>query len=149
MLSKIWCLASCGQFVHLYLFHMKSNAIFHFYCSLYLLISGALIEFNRVVLLSGLPGSQQFGKHLTNFSKMRKIMISYRLKYNRYRYFFSTGIPRIPTVDDEICKAFAIWHWGTLFLKYSTIFLCTLSQIGEPLPIRAVQRPLEGQVLKV
>ncbi len=28
------------------------------------------------------------------------------------------------TVDDEICKAFAIWHWGTLFLKYSTIFVC-------------------------
>ncbi len=39
------------------------------------------------------------------------------------------------TVDDEICKAFAIWHWGTLFLKYSTIFLCTLSQVGEPLLI--------------
>ncbi len=38
------------------------------------------------------------------------------------------------TVDDEICKAFAIWRWGTLFLKYSTIFLRTLSQIGEPLP---------------
>ncbi len=30
------------------------------------------------------------------------------------------------TVDDEICKAFAIWRWGTLFLKYSTIFLRTL-----------------------
>ncbi len=27
------------------------------------------------------------------------------------------------TVDDEFCKAFAIWRWGTLFLKYSTIFL--------------------------
>ncbi len=26
------------------------------------------------------------------------------------------------TVDYEICKAFAIWYWGTLFLKYSTIF---------------------------
>ncbi len=36
------------------------------------------------------------------------------------------------TVDDEICKAFAILRWGTLFLKYSTIFLRTLSQIGEP-----------------
>ncbi len=23
------------------------------------------------------------------------------------------------TVDDEICKAFAIWCWGTLFLKYT------------------------------
>ncbi len=34
------------------------------------------------------------------------------------------------TVDDEICKAFAIWCWGTLFLKYSTIFLGTHSQIG-------------------
>ncbi len=39
------------------------------------------------------------------------------------------------TVDDDICKAFAIWHWGMLFLKYSTIFLRTLSQIGDPLPI--------------
>ncbi len=39
------------------------------------------------------------------------------------------------TVDDEICKAFLIWCWGTLFVKYSTIFLRTLSQIGEPLPI--------------
>ncbi len=44
------------------------------------------------------------------------------------------------TVDDEICKAFAIWHWGTLFLKYSTIFLRTLSQIGEPLPIFTSER---------
>ncbi len=43
-------------------------------------------------------------------------------------------------VDDEICKAFAIWHWGTLLLKYSTIFLCTLSQIGEPLPIFTSER---------
>ncbi len=39
------------------------------------------------------------------------------------------------TVDDEICKAFALWCWRMLFLKYSTIFLRTLSQIGEPLPI--------------
>lgn len=41
------------------------------------------------------------------------------------------------TIDDESCKAFAIWCWGTLFLKftvYSTIFLRTLSQIGEPKP---------------
>ncbi len=30
------------------------------------------------------------------------------------------------TVDGEICKAFAIWRWGTLFLKYPTIFLRTL-----------------------
>ncbi len=57
MLGKMWCLASCGQFVHLYhLFCMKDNAIFHFYCSLYLLI-------HHVVLLSGLPVSQQFGYH--------------------------------------------------------------------------------------
>ncbi len=33
-------------------------------------------------------------------------------------------------VNDEICKAFAILRWGTLLLKYSTIFLRTLSQIG-------------------
>ncbi len=39
------------------------------------------------------------------------------------------------TVDEEICKAFAIWCWGTLFLRYSTIFLRTLSQIGETLPL--------------
>ncbi len=44
------------------------------------------------------------------------------------------------TVDNEICKAFAIWHWGTLFLKYSTFFSCTLSQIGEPLPIFTSER---------
>ncbi len=39
---------------------MQSNAIFHFYCSLYLFILGALIEFH---LLSHLPVAQQFGKH--------------------------------------------------------------------------------------
>ncbi len=44
------------------------------------------------------------------------------------------------TIDDEICQIFAIWHWGTLFLKYSTIFLRTLSQIGEPLPIFTSER---------
>ncbi len=44
------------------------------------------------------------------------------------------------TADDEICKAFAILRWGTLFLKYSTIFLRTLSQIGEPLPIFTSER---------
>ncbi len=42
MLSQIWCLAFCGQFVHLYhLFCMQSNAIFHFYCSLHLFVSSA------------------------------------------------------------------------------------------------------------
>ncbi len=44
------------------------------------------------------------------------------------------------TVNDEICKAFAILHWGTLFLKYSSIFLRTLSKIGEPLPIFTFER---------
>ncbi len=39
------------------------------------------------------------------------------------------------TVDDEISKVFAIWCWGTLVLKYSTIFLRTFSQIGECPPI--------------
>ncbi len=53
---------------------------------------------------------------------------------------FSESIDDVCTVDDEICKAFAIWHWGTLFLKYSTIFLRTLSQIGEPLPIFTSER---------
>ncbi len=41
---------------------------------------------------------------------------------------------------DEICKTFAIWCWGPLFLKYSTIFLRTLSQIVEPLPIFTSER---------
>ncbi len=41
---------------------------------------------------------------------------------------------------DEICKAFAICRWGTMFLKYSTIFLRTLSQIVEPLPIFTPER---------
>ncbi len=44
------------------------------------------------------------------------------------------------TVNYEICKAFAVWHWGMLFLKYSTLFLCTLSQIGESLPIFTSER---------
>ncbi len=44
------------------------------------------------------------------------------------------------SVNDEICKAFAIWHWRTLFLKYYTIFLRTLSQIGEPLPMLTSER---------
>ncbi len=52
----------------------------------------------------------------------------------------SLNLMMLCTVDDEICKAFAIWHWGTLFLKYSTIFLRTLSQIGEPLPIFTSER---------
>ncbi len=65
MLSNIWCLVSCGQFVHLYhLFCMKITAIFHFNCSLYLLVSGALIVSSVLIhLLSGLLVSQQFGKH--------------------------------------------------------------------------------------
>ncbi len=36
------------------------------------------------------------------------------------------------TVDDAICKAFAIWHWEHCF---SSILVRTRSQIGEPLPI--------------
>ncbi len=40
------------------------------------------------------------------------------------------------SVDGEICKAFVIWLWGALFLKYSTIF----SQIREPLPIFTSER---------
>ncbi len=31
-------------------------------------------------------------------------------------------------------------NWGTLFLKYSTVFLRTLSQIGDPLPIFTSER---------
>ncbi len=44
------------------------------------------------------------------------------------------------TVDDDICKAFTIWFWGRLFLKYSTIFLQTLSLIGEHLSIFTSER---------
>ncbi len=52
----------------------------------------------------------------------------------------SLNLLMLCTADDEICKAFAIWRWRTLFLKYSTIFLRTLSQIGEPLPIFTSER---------
>ncbi len=45
----------------------------------------------------------------------------------------SLNLMMLCTVDDEICKAFAIWHWGTLFLKYSTIFLRTLTHRSESL----------------
>ncbi len=34
------------------------------------------------------------------------------------------------TVDNKICKAFAIWHWGTLFLKYFTILATSTSSNG-------------------
>ncbi len=52
-----------------------------------------------------LPVAQQFGKHChlqvhfatAAYTELCKIMISYRLKYNKYRYFSSTGIPRIPS----------------------------------------------------
>ncbi len=44
------------------------------------------------------------------------------------------------TVDGEIYKAFVIWHWGMLILKYSTIVLHILSQVGEPLPIFTSER---------
>ncbi len=36
--------------------------------------------------------------------------------------------------------ALSLTHRGTLFLKYSTIILRTLSQIGEPLPIFTSER---------
>ncbi len=39
-----------------------------------------------------------------------------------------------------LCTVEEIWRWGTLFLKYSTIFLRTLSHIGEPLPIFTSER---------
>ncbi len=53
---------------------------------------------------------------------------------------FSESFDDVMHLDDTICKAIAIWHWGTLFLKYSTIFLHTLSQIGKPLPIFTSER---------
>ncbi len=55
-------------------------------------------------------------------------------------YPVSLNLLILYTVDDDICKAFTIWHWWTLFLKYYTIFLHTLSQIGEPLPIFTSER---------
>ncbi len=38
------------------------------------------------------------------------------------------------TVDDEICKAFVIWHWGKLFLKYSTIFYALFHRLESLCP---------------
>lgn len=44
------------------------------------------------------------------------------------------------TVDHESCKAFAIWCWETLFLKYSIIFLCITSQFWQHFPIFTSER---------
>ncbi len=78
MLKKIWCVAfspntfiatlayGAVRSVHLWhLFCMQSNAIFHFYCSLYYIISDELIEFHHLLLFccQHLPAAQQFGKH--------------------------------------------------------------------------------------
>ncbi len=113
------CLARCDvlppvvSFVHLYhLFRTQSNAIFHFNSSLYLLVSGTLIEFylfdpshSFVVTFTGCtaiwealsPTGELRNSSISN-TELSKIMISYNLKYDRYRYFYSTGIPRIPTM---------------------------------------------------
>ncbi len=103
---------SKGQFIHLcHLFCMQSNAIFHFYGSLYLLISGALIEFHRfdpsccsfvtftgcAAIWEALPPTGAFHNSSVWNTEFSKIMISYRLKHNIYLYFSSTGISRIPT----------------------------------------------------
>ncbi len=55
---------------------------------------------------------------------------------------FSECLMMLCTVDDEICKALQFDVEETLFLKYSTIFLRTLSQIGEHLPIFTSERTL-------
>ncbi len=47
---------------------------------------------------------------------------------------FSIYLVMLCTVDDEICKAVAIWRWRTLFLKCIPQSFYTLSQIGETLP---------------
>ncbi len=62
-------------------------------------------------------------------------------------------VPFLPDIGFQLLKslwssltyfsfndAIEIWRWGTLLLKYSTIFLHTLSQIGEPLPIFTSER---------
>ncbi len=79
---------------------------------LYLLISGALIEFNlfdpsscSVVRFTGFAAIWEaiFIRNSSVWNtEMSKIMISYRLKYNRYRYSSSTGIPRIPRTQIKI-----------------------------------------------
>ncbi len=75
-----------------------------------LLISDALIEFHlfdpsrcSVVTFTGctaiweaLPPTGVFRNCSVWNTELSKIMISNRLKYNIYRYFSSTGIPRIP-----------------------------------------------------
>ncbi len=78
----------------------------------YLLIVGALIEFNlfdplccSVVTFTGCaaifealsPTGEIRNSSVWN-TELSKIMISYRLKYNRYRYFSSTSISRIPNI---------------------------------------------------
>ncbi len=56
-------------------------------------------------------------------------MISYRLKYNRYRYFSSTGIPRIPSRD----HAFGFMLFDSLHVKpYAA--LCSVLPVGDDFP---------------
>ncbi len=55
---------------------------------------------------------------------------------NKLMSWFSSGwLGKVGKCVVLVWKAFGIWCWGMLFLKYSTIYLHTLSQIGEPLPI--------------
>ncbi len=113
MLSQIWCLASCGQFVHLYhMFCMNNNAMFHFYCSLYLLISGALIEFNlfdpsrsSVVRFTGFAA---FGKQCMN-TEWAKWWYRTILKINRCRYFPSNRYTVHPYYPDNQVRVFMLF----------------------------------------
>ncbi len=105
--SQIGCLASCGQFFQLYhLFCMQSNAIFHFYGSLHLFVLSAnslICLIHHVVLL--------FWCHINRMrsnlrssawnTELCKIMISYRLKYNKYRNF-TVPVYRASLIYSEI-----------------------------------------------
>ncbi len=141
MLKKIWCVPvatwfipiatlvyRCSNLSSFTFFCIESNAIFHFYCSLFINFrcAGSFIcLIHRLFCCHILPVAQQFRKHChlqvhfatAAYTELCKIMISYRLKYNKYRYFSSTGIPRILSYTCCLCGCSQFWpqkRWGNL-----------------------------------
>ncbi len=118
MLSQIWCLASCGQFVHLYhLFCMQSNAIFHFYYSLYLFerVNSWICLIHRVVHL--------FWCHIyrlqVNFGTAAYEILNYaKLWYRTVWYIIDTGNFTIPVYRASLLDCIII---AQVCLRLATI----------------------------
>ncbi len=67
-------------------------------------------------------------------------MISYHLKYNIYRYFFSTGIPRIPiyiiTLSVSLCRStislFYLLFCCSIYSSVSIVILSSYHSVALP-----------------